>query len=76
MLRIVTKLMMKGKRPRQMWLDNIDRHLKLKSTSLKEVIGTKCFENRDDWRKSIYLPSDRSSEEDPRAHAWSMVSRW
>ena len=41
---------LKGKRPRGRprlrWLDNIDSHLKEKNTSLKEVIETKCFENR------------------------------
>ena len=49
-LRVVMKLKMKGKRPRGRprlrWLDNIDSHLKGKNTSLKEVIETKCFENR------------------------------
>ena len=48
------KLKMKGKRPRGMpilrWLDNIDSHLKGKNTSLKEVLETKCFENRKDFR--------------------------
>ena len=44
------KLKKKGKRPRgstiQRWLDNIDSHLKVKNASLKEVLETKCFENR------------------------------
>ena len=56
-LRVVMKLNMKGKRPggrpRLRWLDNIDSHLKEKNTSLKEVLETKCFENRKDWRTLI-----------------------
>ena len=51
-LRVVMKLTMKGKRPRGRprlrWLDNIDSHLKGKNTSLKEILETKCFENRKD----------------------------
>ena len=56
-LRVVLKLKMKGKIPRGRpilrWLDNIDSHLKGKNTSLKEVLETKCFENRKDWRTLI-----------------------
>ena len=44
------KLKIKTKRPRGRpkirWLDNIDSHLKTKNTSLKEILATKCFENR------------------------------
>ena len=36
--RVLMKLKMKGR-----WLDNIDSHMK---TSVKEVLETKCFENR------------------------------
>ena len=68
-LRVVMKLKMKGKRPRGRprlrWLDNIDSHLKGKNTKLKEVLETKCFENRKDWRTFISRSSDRSSREDP-----------
>ena len=68
-LRVIMKLqMMKGKRPRGRprlrWLDNIDSHLKGKNTSLKEVLETKCFENRKD-RTLISYSIDRSSGEDP-----------
>ena len=56
-LRVVMKLKMKGQIPRRRpilrWLDNIISHLKGKNTSLKEVIETKCFENRKDWRTLI-----------------------
>ena len=49
------KLKMKGKRPRGRprlrWLDHTDSHLKGKSTSMKEVHGTKCFENTEDLRR-------------------------
>ena len=50
MLRVVMQLKMKGKRSRgnTTWLDNIDRHQKGKNISLKEVLRTKCFENRHD----------------------------
>ena len=68
-LRVVMKLKMNGKRPRGRprlrWLDNIDSHLKAKKTSLKEVLETKCFENRQDWRTLISYSTDRSSGEDP-----------
>ena len=51
MPRVVMKLKMKGKRlrgrPRLRWPDNIDSHLIGKNTSLKEVLGTKCFKNRE-----------------------------
>ena len=47
------------------WLDNIDRHQKGKNTSLKEVLRTKCFENRHDWRTLIYRSTDMNSVEDP-----------
>ena len=78
-LRVVMKLKMKGnrprKRPRLMWLEIIDSNLKGKNTSLKEVLETKCFENRKYWRKLISYSTDRSSEEDPRTPTRSMVSR-
>ena len=68
-LRVVIKLKMKGKRPigRPIlrWLDNSDSHLKGNKTSLKEVLETKCFVNRHDWRILISRSTDRSSEEDP-----------
>ena len=68
-LMVVMKLKMKGKRPRGRprlrWLHNIDSHLKAKKTSLKEVLETKCFENRQDWRTLISYSTDRSSGEDP-----------
>ena len=67
MLRVVTQLKMKGKRPRgkTTWLDNIDRQQKGKNTSLKEVLRTKCFENRHDMRTLISRSTDRNSGEDP-----------
>ena len=67
MLRSVMQLNMNGKRPRgnTTWLDNIDRHLKEKNTSLKEVLRTKCFENRRDRRTLISRSTDRNSGEDP-----------
>ena len=50
MLRVVMQLKMKGNRSRgnTTWLDNIDRHQKGNNISLKEVLRTKCFENRHD----------------------------
>ncbi len=67
-LRVVMKLKMNGKRQRGRLrlrlLDNIDSH-KGKNTSLKEVLETKCFENRQDWRTLISYSTDRSSGEDP-----------
>ena len=69
LLLLVMKLKMKGKkprgRPRIRWLYNIDIHLKVKNTSLKEVLETKCFENRKYWRTLISYSTDRSSGEDP-----------
>ena len=47
------------------WLDNIDSHLKGKNSSLKEVLETKCIENRQDWRTMISRSTDMSSGEDP-----------
>ena len=68
-LRVVVTLKVKGKRPRGRptlrWLENIDSHLKGNNTSLKEVLETKCFENRKDWRTLISYSTDRSSGEDP-----------
>ena len=64
-LRVVMKLKMKGNIPRLRWLDNIDNHLKGKNTSLKEVLETKCFENRKDWRTLMSNSTDRSFGEDP-----------
>ena len=64
------KLKMKVKRPRGRpilrWLDNIERQQKGKNTSLKEVIGTKYFENRQDWR-TLFLDqlTGELSGEDP-----------
>ena len=51
--------------PRLRWLDNIDHHQKGKNTFLKEVIRTKCFENRQDWRTLISQSSDSNSGEYP-----------
>ena len=60
MLRVVMTLKMKGKRPqgrpRQRWLDNIDSHLKGKSTSQKEVLRTKCFEYPGRWTAQSAFP--------------------
>ena len=53
------------KRPKLRWLDNIDRHQKGKNTSLKEVLRTTCFENRQEWRSLISQSTDRNSGEDP-----------
>ena len=79
-LRVAMKLKVNGKRPRGrprlMWLDNIDIHLNGENTSLKEVLETKCLENRQDWRALISRSTDRSSGEDPWAPTWSMVSIW
>ena len=50
------------RRPRR--LENIDRHQKGKKTSLKEIIRTKCFENRQDWRTLNSQSTDRNSVED------------
>ena len=56
-MKVVMRLKMKGKRPRGRqrlrWLDNIDSHLIGKNTSLKEVVETKCFENREYWRTFV-----------------------
>ena len=49
------------RKTRQDSLDNIDSHLKGKTASLYEVLGTKCFEKRHDWRILIYRSTDRSS---------------
>ena len=67
MLRVVMQLKMKGKRPKEKttWLDNIVRHQKGKNTYLKEVLLTKCFENRHDWRTFISLSTTRNSGECP-----------
>ena len=62
MLTVVMMLKMKGKRRARRWRDNIDRHLKGQNTSPKDVLETKCFENRQDWRKFISRSTDRSSE--------------
>ena len=68
MLRVVMELRVKGKRPRGTprlrWLDNIDSHVKGKSTLLKEVLRTKCLEYRQDWRTLISRPTDISSRDD------------
>ena len=53
------------RRPRLRGLDNIDRHQKGKNTFLKEVLRTKCFENRQDWRTLIYRSTDSNSGEYP-----------
>ena len=77
-LRVVMKLNIRGKRsegrPRLRWLDNIDSHLKGKKTSLKEVFGTKCFKNRQDWRRFISRSTDRSSGYTNMSH-YSLGSR-
>ena len=61
MLRVVinlkSKLKIMGKTKK--WLHNIDSHPKGKSRSLKEVLGTKCFEISQDWMKVVSLPTDR-----------------
>ena len=62
-------------RPIQRWLDNIDRNAEGKNTSLREVIGTKCFENREDWRTLISRTTERSCGEENRAPILSMMSR-
>ena len=33
--------------------------------ALKEVLGTNCFENREDWRTFVFRATDTSSVEDP-----------
>ena len=53
------------RRPRLKWLDNIDRHQKGKNISLKEVLRTKCSENRQDWRTLISRSTDSYSGEYP-----------
>ena len=53
------------RRPRLRWLYNIDRHQKGKNTSLKEVLRTKCFKNRQYWRTLISRSIDGNSGEDP-----------
>ena len=60
MLRVV----MKGNRPILRWPVNIDSHLIGKNTSLKEVLETKCFEIRQDWRTLISRSIGRRSGED------------
>ena len=62
------------RRPRLRWLDNIDRHQKGKNTFLKEVLRTKCFENRQDWRTLISQSTDSNSGEYPLAPPWSVMS--
>ena len=39
MVRVVLNLRMKGKRPSQRWLNNIDSHVNGKKTSPKEILG-------------------------------------
>ena len=69
MLKFVMEVKMNGKRPRGRpilrWLDNIDSHLKVKNTSLKEVLGTNCFDNRQHRMTLLSRSTDRSSGEDP-----------
>ena len=62
MLRVVMQLKVNGKRPRgkTTWLDTFDGHQKGKNTSLKEVLRTKCLENRHDWRTLISRSPDRN----------------
>ena len=48
----------------KMIASRLDSHLKVKNTSLKEVLETKCFENRQDWTTLISRSTDRSSGED------------
>ena len=78
MPRVGMKLNMNRKGPRGRpilrWLDNIDHHKKGNNTSLKEVMGTKCFKNLEDWRILISRLIDRISGEDPLSPTWSMVS--
>ena len=73
-LRVVMKLKMKGKRPGLRWLDNIDSHLKRKNTHLKEVLETKCLENRLSWRTLISQSTASGCGEDPWAPIWSTVA--
>ena len=76
MLRVVMQLNMDGNIPRgnTTWLDNIGRHQKEMNTSLKEVLRTKCFENRHDWRTSISRSTDRNYGEDHWAPPWSVAN--
>ncbi len=78
MLRVVMQLNKKGNRPRgnTTWLDNIDRHQKGKNTSLREVLRTKCFENRHDWRTLISRSTDRNSGVDHWAPSRSGGEQW
>ena len=59
------KVKYEEKRPRGRsilrWLDHIDCHLKGNTISLKELLGTKCLENREDWRKLISRPTNNCS---------------
>ena len=50
---VMTSKMKRRGIPRLRWLDNIDSHLKGKNTSLKEVLETKCFENRKELRTLV-----------------------
>ena len=67
MLRVVMQLNMKGIYTKRK--DYVARQHRStperKVQSLKEVLRTKCFENRHHWRTSIFLSTDRNSGEDP-----------